>query len=86
MTRAEVEEAFGPTVAKLTDKGVWPDPEALAIRLANVRAKGRPKANAGDRYTAKGQAEGELCSRCGKPPQESICGCEVCTMSSSEYI
>ena len=86
MTRAEVEEAFGPVTAKLTDQGVWPDPEALAIRLANVRAKGRAKANAGDRYTAKGQAEGELCSRCGKPPQESICECDVCMMSSSGHV
>lgn len=59
MTRAEVKEAYGPTVARLTDKGIWPDPEALAIRLANVRAKGRPKTNAGDRYAAKEKAEGE---------------------------
>lgn len=25
----------------------------------------------------------KLCPRCIKPPQESICGCDVCSMSSS---
>lgn len=57
MTRAEVKEAFGPIAAKLTEQGVWPDPDALAIRLANVRKEGRVKANAGDRYRAKDKSE-----------------------------
>lgn len=53
LTRQQVEQAFGPRAAKLTDAGIWPDAQAVQRRIASTNRK---REAAGRRYDARVRA------------------------------
>lgn len=57
ITIQNIEEAWGPKVAKLAKEGNWPEPAIVHRQLAAVRRGQRKRSAAARRYEAKFRAD-----------------------------